>query len=86
MAIQAAYNSDVGILIPEAYLTVMSFSGDRYLINFTVGIYANKAAYDLGRPPVEQHFYSMPFSGNMLDILYTYMLTLPEFTGSIDVG
>jgi hypothetical protein len=84
MAIIAPYNSDVGILLPEAYIKILAFNGDSTTITFDVGIYASKEAKEMGRPPVEHHYYTLPYTGDTISLLYDYLKTLPEFVGNVD--
>lgn len=85
MGLQVTYTTDSGVLLSEAYVIIDSFSGDKFNISFTISIYASKMLKDMGRQPVERHNYTIPYLGMLIDDLYDYIKTLPEFQSSISV-
>lgn len=89
MALQMTLQeSDVGYSFAEAYAKVGVFRGDKDITLFVVSWYANAAARLAGKKEVLQKEYSATTSeltGDFVPALYTYLKTLPEFAGALDV-
>jgi len=93
MAIQVNLSStQYGMPAPEAYVRVMSFSGDKKYMMAMVAIYYNIAYAGSGARPIDQKPYQFPTEqingaigeSSILTGIYNYLKSLPEFAGSID--
>lgn len=91
MPLQKAITTDTQISVPNAYhrITGLTWYGGGEL-GLQVGIWATKAARNGGAPAITTVSYSMPIdtstaTGNWLANAYTYLKTLPDFSGAIDV-
>lgn len=83
-------NSSTGIAIPEAYIRIhiVSFRTDG-AISISGVVYYNAAARQAGKQPVQSFGMILPnanpSAGDLRDQGYTYLKTLPEYAGAIDV-
>lgn len=85
MALQINYDSQYGINLPTAYAKISTYRGDKTTLNFEVLIWADAAARDNGKQRMEQRLYSIPYTQQIIADLYTYLKTLPEYAGALDV-
>ncbi len=74
-----------GMVIPSAYIRIVSFEGDKATVRFVVAVYADKQARTDEKQPIEINTYEIPYQDGMdLNSIYTYLKTLPELDGSVD--
>ena len=74
-----------GMVIPSAYIRIVSFEGDKAMVRFVVAVYADKQARTDEKQPIEINTYEIPYQDGMdLNSIYTYLKTLPELDGSVD--
>ena len=86
MALQKAITTPSGISLPAGYARISSFSGDKTTTNFIVLWYLNSAARHQQKQAVLPERFSCPTpTGEMLIGLYTYLKTLPEFAGAVNI-
>jgi hypothetical protein len=87
MAIQFAIDeSPVGIPCPTAYGKIRTFVGDRDKVTITLDTYADAAARKANNQPVATGIYVMqpvPLGG-LFTAMYTFLKTLPIFSGALD--
>ncbi len=87
MALQLNITTPQGVPAPEAYAQITSFRGNKVTVMFVVDIFFNAAvAVQDGIQPLQSLSYTVPYTdGAGIAVLYTYLKTLPEFAGAIDV-
>ena len=84
MAIQADLATDYGT-ITGAYIRVVSFSGDKAAISFSVEGYVSQEAREVGMKPLLSASWKMDYpAGNLLAAAYDLIKTT-DFPGAIDV-
>ena len=89
MALQINYTQRSGANFPECYVRICSYSGNRHALALNVLYYADKAARDAGRHPIDRAKITVPYTsgdGDALAHAYSYMKAhRPSFAGAIDV-
>jgi hypothetical protein len=87
MALQLDYYSeDLGMNIPSSYAKIDAFSGNATSVSFTVYFYTSQQARIDGKRTVGVFNFTIPYSDGMsIGGIYTYMKTLAEFAGAVDV-
>lgn len=87
MALQFnSIDADTGLHLTDAYARVVSFNGDKDVVRFTLGVYVNQTARESDKQVVDMVNFEIPYvDGMSMSSLYTYLKTLPEFAGAIDV-
>jgi len=92
MALQYNLIMESGIVVNAAYATITNIYTQhiqtRNIHNINVEVYNNLSSYNDGKPPVTTISISRAFDPNdtvSFNDLYTYLKTLPEFTGATDV-
>lgn len=76
-----------GLIVDNAYLRIVSFSGTEKNLNFDLAIFVNKESYENGKQMLSLKSYSIPYAKGQ-DIfrqMYTYLLTLPEYKKAVEV-
>lgn len=75
-----------GLMIPDAYLRITSFSGSENHVNFNLSVFINENSFDDEKPAVTQIAYSMDFDKdrNLFRQMYEYLKTLPEYEDAVE--
>ena len=82
MAIRTDLTTDFGV-IPDAYIRVTSFSGDKLSVKFSFAGYINQAARESEADPVLVGEYTIAFiDGNVLVAAYDHLKIV--FSGAVD--
>lgn len=85
MAIKIAYASKFGISLPDAYVKIERWTGQKDFLCLSVSLYATQEARDTGTPVMEHFNIELGTNdAHNLASLYTYLKTLPEFAGAVD--
>jgi hypothetical protein len=81
----------VGVAAPEAYVRIVYYTVDikNDSLFFAIEYHYNQQARNQNRNPIKGATYTVPDSiltgGGKLAAMYTYLKTLPEFAGAVDV-
>lgn len=66
-----------GAKFPDAWITVATGISDGKVIEFMMEAYASEVAYDAGYRPLLNQKFSIPYQqGDLVSILYQYLMTL----------
>lgn len=86
MALKTDVERESGLVIDDAYLRVVKFSGTKSYLDFTLNIYVNRQAYDKGRYAVSSKFYNMSFDKdrNLFRQMHEYLRALPEYEDAVE--
>lgn len=88
MAIRLPYTVDrTGLTLPDAYVRITGYHGDKQAVLYSAEIYTNKAARQAGKEPLANRQYRAKLSdlsGAWFPSLYANIKTLPEFAGAVD--
>jgi hypothetical protein len=88
MAIRLPYTVDsTGLSLPDAYVRVTSYHGDKQQVIYSAEIYTDKAARQAGKEPLASNQYRAQLSdltGAWFPSLYTDIKARPEFAGAVD--
>lgn len=86
MALKCDVELESGLMIPDAYLRIETFSGSETHVNFNLSVYINKTSFDEKKPPVTQINYGMEFDKdrNLFSQMYSYLRTLPEYEDAVE--
>ena len=83
MALQSSKTWN-GVTIQNAYIKVLSYSGSKTNMSFSVGYFASSSEPKMFGQ--EQHECSVDLNGdNPVKQAYEHLKTLPEFAGAADV-
>lgn len=83
MALQANTRWN-GVSVQNAYIKVLSYSGDKHTVSFSVAYFASQDEQKMFGQ--EQRECSLDLNGdNPIKQAYEYLKTLPEFAGAADV-
>jgi len=83
MAIQTDLTTDFGV-IPDAYIRVTSFSGDKLNVKFAYAGYVSKTARENGASPMLTGEYEIAFiDGNVLVAAYDHLKIV--YANAVDV-
>lgn len=88
MALQMNFTADDGTVYPACYIPLVNVIADPVDAVVTVNYYADKAAFEAGAAPLQLRSFqtaTSDLSGNIIPAAYTYLLTLPDFAGAIEV-
>lgn len=87
MALQISYTSQqFDITVPTAYAKIEQFNGNATFVNFLVYIFASQQARLDNKREIGTFNFQVPYTDGMsISAIYTYMKTLSEFSGAIDV-
>ena len=96
MALQIALDdtqSEIGAAVPAAYVRIVLYTHDvkNDLIQVALDFHYNQAARNAGRRPIKGAGYQTTenavnvFTGGMQARIYSWLKTLPEFAGAVDV-
>lgn len=85
MAFKIQTSTPFGITLPEAYVKVSSFAGNKDCFTIQLDYFATQAARDAGTPVVKSESYQFNTTEPQnVASLYTYLKTLPEFATAVD--
>jgi hypothetical protein len=83
MALQANKTWN-GVTVQNTYIKVLSYSGDKHTVSFSVGYFASPDEQKMFGQ--EQRECSLNLNGeNPIKQAYEHLKTLPEFSGATDV-
>lgn len=89
MALQLSFDSKFGVTHSAAYARVSGGSWRGNAGSASMDLYADKAARDAGKTPIESMGFSFPLdladSANIVAQAYSHIKARPEFTGAADV-
>lgn len=86
MALQSAYQSQMGFIANEAYIRITSFSGDKNYMVCNIEFYYNRVAKDTGSGNIGYKTLILELAnGATMQQMYDALKLLPEFSGAIDV-
>lgn len=90
MALEKAHTcSKTNVYAANAYHRILSYSGDKDSLVFTVGTYNNSTDRNNGYEPFQsKSFRYNPGVGSTKELithLYDYLKTLSEYSGALDV-
>jgi hypothetical protein len=91
MAIKLAWQTPQGVTLPNAYLRVMFFSGNKNYIQYSVHVSADEKARREERPVFEERNFSFEYpqgkdgTGDIIVACYEHLKSLPEFSKGLDV-
>jgi len=89
MALQISFESKFGVTHPAAYARVSGGSWRGTSGSASIDVYADKAARDAGKTPIESMGFSFPLdlndASNIVAQAYAYLKTRDEFAGATDV-
>ena len=86
MALKISYTTKFGIDLPEAYVHIASFSGDKSQIQVSLTVYKDKDAKDTKKVPVEplRATLKIPFGATMAQ-MYTELKKQDPFKLATDI-
>lgn len=88
MAIRLPYTvTRTGLSLPNAYVRVTGYHGDKQQTIYTAEIYTDKAARNAGKEPLATKQYRAQLAdlvGAWFPSLYTHLKAQPEFAGAVD--
>lgn len=88
MAVRLPYTVDrLGLTMADAYIRIVSYSGDKAQTTYGAGVYTSKTARQAGADPVDRASFRAKLSdlsGGWFPSLYTHLKSLPQFAGALD--
>jgi hypothetical protein len=86
MAMKMTYKLDNGLIVPDAYIKIISAGTDKTYANVTIGVYVSEEQIE----PVDTHAYifAVDMTDNAKNIWkqgYEYLKSLDKFADAIDV-
>jgi hypothetical protein len=80
MALKCSFKTNFGITVPEAYVRISEYTGNKSTVVFKVVVHANEEARQVSADPVYQSFYEAPLQeGNLMQNLYAHLKTFDLF-------
>jgi len=86
MAIQLCVTTVHGIDLPNAYIKINQFVGDAKYVSYTVRTYADDAARQADKQPLDEKNYSFEndqSKGNIMTECYCDLMSRPEYAGCV---
>lgn len=86
MAMKMTYKLDNGLIVPDAYIKIISAGTDKTCANVTIGVYVSEEQTE----PVYTHAYifAVDMTDNAKNIWkqgYDYLKSLPKFADAEDI-
>lgn len=88
MAIQQATTTPYGINLASAYIKVTFFNGSNKYVQYQVQTFADAAARQIDRQPVDERSFSFEYAPGQGDILvacYNDLMARPEYANCVVV-
>lgn len=88
MAIELAITTTSGIDLPNAYIRVAGFLGDKTYVSYTARTWASASARTAEKDILEESNYSFAYSKTMGEIMaacYKDLMSRPEYAGATSV-
>ena len=86
MALQFNYETDTGLILPEAYVHIASFQGNKLSMDLQVSIFKDKLARDADKRPIGMLNMRIELAGGATYTqMYTELKKQELFASSIDI-
>ncbi|MDD9148166.1 hypothetical protein OYT88_06345 [Sporolactobacillus sp. CQH2019] len=92
MALQLTITLPSGIIVPNAYVKIVGYQGDKNQCQLRLAAFKDQASMQAGAPQIDGYNRTEVFvptlsatAGDFITQGYNYIKTLPDFNGATDV-